>query len=208
MKTAKLIQRAHLSSGVIGELTLGDLVLQTIETEKCLPEGEHYLKPKDGRFAIEVDGQDYFVLMDRNSQYRAKGLCVGYDWDFRSFDVVKKGDAMQDLLRLVGDKMKIVVTRPDTKLEDVVAGLEAQLETANETYHKDMEHKEAENNKVLDALLKELGEVKGALKWAIAQTSPGKVMPKAQAEQVIEKVKGESNESDRDDSSPSIPSGE
>lgn len=208
MKTATLHQKAFLNAGVIGELKIGGLTLQTLETGQCLEKGEHFLKPHpNGRFCI---GDDYFVLMDRNGPYRNKGLCLGMKWDTRSFDVMQKGDAMQSLLRLVGEGMKIVVTRPDTEFQEMVAYRDSQIKALKDVNALDAKSASEEFAAWRAERDQELSEVKAALKWAVAQTSPGKAATKAQAQETINKVlsEGEGDESNGDDSGSAVPAGE
>lgn len=207
MKTATLNQIFSCNAGVLGEIKIGGLTLQTIETKQCLDEGEHILKEKDGRYFI--DG-DYRVLMDKNGPYRTKGLVVGFAWDHRSFDVKQKGDAMQALLRLVGDGMKINVIKPDTNLVERLQDLEEDFRGEMEETQDHIKALEEHSQRTVERLRGELEEVKSALKWAVAQTSPGKAATKAQAQVVIDKVldEGEGDESDGDDSGTSLPAGE
>lgn len=126
MKTLNLHQKARLNTGVIGELKLGGLTLQTLEGTDCLEPGKYTVSFVGSTMVI--DG-DYKVCMDANGQYRSKGLCVGMVWDFRSFDLNRKGEALQALFTAVGNEAEIIVTRAG---EDVKEKLTECLEDLNE----------------------------------------------------------------------------
>jgi hypothetical protein len=195
MKVATLHQKVTLDTGVIGELHFEGKVFQTLETQNCLKEGEHILKPKDGRYCID---DDYYVIMDRNSRYREKGLAVGYVWDFQRFDLLDKGNAMQDLLREVGDGIKIVVTRPDTKFKEKYDEEVKKAREAEAGFKRILKEKEKESADIISTLEKELDEVKAALKWAVVQIGSIKPASKTDALKTIDRVQGETNEHNRD----------
>lgn len=133
MKKAYLYQLAFLNTGVVGILTLEGKEYPTLETQDCLPVGNHKIKLVDGRYRI---GKDYYITMDCNGLYRTKGLVAGKKWDFRHFDVMQKGDAIQEILKHVCPKkgLAIEVTRSSETQKDTINRLQKDLEQMEEDY--------------------------------------------------------------------------
>ena len=204
MKKAILKRLAKLNTGVIGKLIIDDLVLHTIETDNCLEPGVYDVTKKDGRYFI---GEDYPILMDKNGQFRSNGLVMGLEWAFNSFDVNKKGDAIQALLKNGADIKVEVLDLEDDGLDGLLAvekeneklvaekkALEKELEAVSEVC-------EAEHREQVDAL-------KSALMWSVTQwgVKPAKAK---EANKVIDKVlnEGIEDESNRDDSGVKVQTG-
>jgi hypothetical protein len=155
MKTIYLHQQATLNTGVIGVLRIRDKEFQTLETSKCLPAGKHKISLIDGRYFV---GKDYPICMDSNGQYRNKGLVIGKEWDFRRFDLLRKGDALQEVLREVCPEEGLIleVTKTSESQKETITRLQKENEQLELCAKEAVENITLENGKVLELLEDEL----------------------------------------------------
>lgn len=113
MKKLYLYQALMTPAGCIGKLLVEGEEFFSLETQKCLEEGEHKLIHTLNGFRI--DG-DYRVCMDANGLYRNDGLVIGMSVAPRAFDMHRKGAAIQRLFELVGREECLLIVRNTSKL--------------------------------------------------------------------------------------------
>lgn len=159
MQKLHLHQQMKTNTGVLGTLKVGDQTLQTLETKDCLKPGTYEIKQADGRYYVETDAGAYFLTMDLNGQYRNKGLVVGMEWDFRSFDVKKKGQAKEILCSLVeAEGVEIEVTSYSQTLKDTVSDLQAKRNAEKKAFEAQLKEALAAVEAERDAAIKERDE--------------------------------------------------
>lgn len=160
MKKLHLHQQMKTNAGVLGTLKVGDIELQSLETKDCLEPGSYKIKQANGRYYVETETGAYFITMDVNGQYRNKGLVLGMEWNFRAFDVAKKGQAREILLGLADlEGIELEVTSYSQTLKDTISDLQEKRNAEKKAFDAKLKEALAEVAAERDAALSELGNV-------------------------------------------------